>query len=81
MAAGGAWAPWLGAWIGTGEGRGAALLMSLAGVALLALTLVAVSSRRVRRLEEGLVGEIGVRDVVALPPGAHSANAKNIGPK
>ncbi len=57
MAAGGAWAPWLGAWIGTGEGRGAALLMSLAGVALLLATLVAASSRRVRRLEDGLVGD------------------------
>jgi hypothetical protein len=59
MAAGGAWTPWLGTWIGTGEGRGAALLMSLAGMALLALTLVAISSRRVRRLEDGLVGDAG----------------------
>ena len=56
MAAGGAWAPRLGAWFGTGEGRGAALLMSLAGVALLALTVAALTSRRVRRVEDGLVG-------------------------
>jgi len=71
MAAGGAWAPWLGAWIGTGEGRGAALLMSFAGVALLALTLAAVSSRRVRRLEDGLIGDAA--------PGAVAGGAARTG--
>jgi len=81
MAPGGAWAPWLGAWIGTGEGRGAALLMTLAGVTLVALTLAAVSSRRVRRLEDGLVGDAGARAGATLPTRAHPANAKNIGLK
>jgi len=66
MAAGGAWAPWLGAWFGTGEGRGAALLMSLAGLALLTLTLAAVSSRRVRRLEDGLVEDDGGKAAVTV---------------
>ncbi len=54
MAVGGAWEPWLGQWIGSGEGRGAALLTTLVGVALVALTLLASSFRRVRRLEDGL---------------------------
>ena len=79
MAVGGAWEPWLGAWIGSGEGRGAALLLTLAGLALLALTLAAMSSPRVRRLEDGLVVDDGAGARATVPARVHTANAKDNG--
>ena len=68
MAAGGAWAARLGPWIGSGEGRGAALLQVLVGAVIASLALLSVSSRRLRRLEDGLVSAAAVERAGAPLP-------------
>jgi MFS transporter, DHA3 family, macrolide efflux protein len=88
MAAGGAWAARLGPWIGSGEGRGAALLQVVVGLLVVGLALASAASPRVRRLEEGLEavaapGRGGGRivpvplPVVGMPPDGdrHAAGA------
>jgi DHA3 family macrolide efflux protein-like MFS transporter len=54
LASGGALAASVGHWIGTGAGRGVALLIMTMGAALLALVVAAVASARLRRLEDEL---------------------------
>jgi hypothetical protein len=54
LAPGGALAASVGRWIGTGAGRGVGLLIILMGVAMLALAMAAMSSARLRRLEDEL---------------------------
>jgi MFS transporter, DHA3 family, macrolide efflux protein len=68
MAAGGAWAARLGPWIGSGEGRGAALLQVLVGAVIASMDLLSASSRRVRRLEDGLVRAAAVERAGATLP-------------
>jgi MFS transporter, DHA3 family, macrolide efflux protein len=68
MAAGGAWAARLGPWIGSGEGRGAALLQVLVGAVIASMALLSASSRRVRRLEDGLVRAAAVERAGATLP-------------
>ncbi len=76
MAAGGALEPWLGPLIGSGEGRGAAFMLVLVGLGIIAVTLVSASSRRVRRLEDGLVAAEAMPDAARAsgPPPAASAS-------
>lgn len=52
MAIGGAWSSSLGAWIGTGKGRGIGLLYVGAGSVCLVLSLVALGHPGLRRLDE-----------------------------
>lgn len=54
MARGGVLAPTVGRLLGTGEGRGVALLFMLLGVLILTSLAIAVSSRRLRKVEEEL---------------------------
>jgi len=54
LAPGGALAASVGSWIGTGIGRGIGLLIILMGVVILALVVAAMSSERLRRLEDEL---------------------------
>jgi predicted MFS family arabinose efflux permease len=68
MAEGGAWAPRLGHLVGQGPGRGAGVLITLVGMAIVALSLLAAASRRVRRLEHGLALDVGSAAVPAGPP-------------
>lgn len=56
MSAGGAWEGMLGPLIGSGEGRGAALMLILVGLLLTLGTLVSAASRRVRTMETHLEG-------------------------
>jgi hypothetical protein len=58
FAPGGALVASVGRVIGAGTGRGVAMLFVLMGVAILALDAAAVSSPRLRRLEEELPDEI-----------------------
>jgi MFS transporter, DHA3 family, macrolide efflux protein len=59
MAAGGRWAATLGPWIGSGEGRGAALLQVVVGATVVVMAVASSASRRVRRLEDGLITGAG----------------------
>lgn len=68
LAEGGAWATRLGPWFGLGEGRGAAVLTTLVGVALAVAAVVALSSRRVRRMEDGLAVDVGEEKATAADP-------------
>ena len=52
MVAGGAWANTLGAWIGTGAGRGLGLMFIICGAAGLLMSLLALLHTRLRRLDE-----------------------------
>ncbi len=55
MMPGGALEPVLGPLLGSGEGRGAALMLVIIGALMSVLTLAAIASARVRRLEDDLV--------------------------
>jgi MFS transporter, DHA3 family, macrolide efflux protein len=68
MAVGGAWAARLGPWVGSGEGRGAALLQVVVGLLITAIALASAASRRVRRLEDGLVSAAAVEPAGAPLP-------------
>jgi hypothetical protein len=66
MAKGGALAPYVGSIIGTGTGRGMALIFVAAGGVMLLVTAAASLNPRIRRVEEELAD-------TTLPGGAEAA--------
>jgi diaminobutyrate-2-oxoglutarate transaminase len=52
LAVGGAWADTVGAWVGTGKGRGLGLMFIVCGGAGLLMSLLALTHTRLRRLDE-----------------------------
>lgn len=51
LADGGAWAPTVGVWLGTGKGRGIGLLLVLCGAAGCVASLLALTCTRLRHLD------------------------------
>lgn len=81
MQPGGAWANWLGPIYGTGDGRGAAVLISCIGLLTLFWTLLAAALAPIRRLDLLLPDQISHKDDVSTdqntPVTAPQKDSKN----
>ncbi len=67
MAPGGALEPWLGPIIGSGEGRGAAVLLIAMGLVLTGFTVASAASRRIRHMEDSLLEAPEAHDIGSTP--------------
>ena len=56
---GGAWADTVGAWLGTGKGRGLGFMFVVCGAAGLLMSLLAMTHTRLRRLDELVLDQPG----------------------